>query len=107
MADEGDRFALRVDNALGRCDVVFERKRRILDDAHVVAVLLQAAIDTVPAGAVHETAMDEDNILGWGSSHENSFAGASVTTLRPLPTGRKRRRSHSSSSETTSPPERR
>ena len=33
--------ALRVDDALGRCDIVLERKRRILDDAHLVAVLPQ------------------------------------------------------------------
>src|SRR4051794_21103896 len=72
MADESDRFALGVDDALGSCDVVFERKRRILDDAHVVAVLLKPAVDTVPAGAVDETAVDENNILAWASSHEKS-----------------------------------
>src|SRR2546423_1281882 len=90
MADESDRFALRVDDALGRGDVVFERKRRILDDAHVVAVLLQAAVDTVPAGAVHEAAVDEDNILGWAISHEKSpCRGRVFPTLRLPSTARK------------------
>src|SRR3954468_10173147 len=90
MADESDRFALRVDDALGRCDVVFERKRRILDDAYVVAVLLQAAIDTVPAGAVHEAAVDEDNILGWAISHEKSpLPGRVFPTLRLASQARK------------------
>src|SRR5215210_4855262 len=41
MANENDRFALRVDDHLGRGDVAFERKRRILDDSYAVAVLLQ------------------------------------------------------------------
>src|SRR4051794_22951222 len=90
MADESDRFALGVDDALGSCDVVFERKRRILDDAHVVAVLLQAAVDTVPAGAVHEAAVDEDNILGWAISHEKSpLPGRVVATLRLASPARK------------------
>ena len=51
----------RVDGALGHGDVVGERQRRILDDADVVAVLLQVLVDALPAGAVHEAAVDEDD----------------------------------------------
>ena len=61
VADEDHRFALRVDDALGRGDVVGERERRVLDDADVVAVLLQVVVDALPAGAVDETAVDEDH----------------------------------------------
>jgi hypothetical protein len=32
VADEDDRFALRVDDALGRGGVTFERQRRVLDE---------------------------------------------------------------------------
>jgi hypothetical protein len=61
MADENDRFALRVDDALGRGGVAFERKRRILDDGDGVAALPQEAIDALPAGAVDETAVNENH----------------------------------------------
>jgi hypothetical protein len=54
VADENDRFALRVDDALRRIYVAFERKRGILDDADAVAVLLQLVVKAPPAGAVYE-----------------------------------------------------
>ena len=57
------RLALRVDDTLGRIDVAFERKRRVLDDGDVVAVLPQEAVDTLPAGAVDETPVNENNVL--------------------------------------------
>jgi hypothetical protein len=55
VADEDDGFALRVDDALGRGDVTFQRQRRVLDDADAVVVLLQEAVDLLPAGAIDET----------------------------------------------------
>jgi hypothetical protein len=61
MANEKDRIALCVDHLLGRGDVARERNRRILDDADVVAVLPQEAIDALPAGAVRETAVNEND----------------------------------------------
>jgi len=61
MANENDRLALRVDDALRHGDVVLERKRRILDDTDAVAVLPQGGIDTLPAGPVDETAVNEDD----------------------------------------------
>jgi hypothetical protein len=33
----------------------------MLDDADVVAVLLQLVLDALPAGAVYETAVNEDD----------------------------------------------
>src|SRR5438128_6121048 len=61
VAHENDGFALRVDDEIGRGDVTCERKRRILDDGDVVAVFLQVLVDTLPAGAVYETAVNKND----------------------------------------------
>jgi hypothetical protein len=61
MTNEDDRLVLRVDDALGRGGVALERQRRVLDDADAVAVLLQQAVDLLPAGAVDETPVDEND----------------------------------------------
>ena len=61
VADEDDRFALRVDHTLGHGNVVGVRDRRILDDSDAVAVLLKLVVDALPAGAVHEPAMDKND----------------------------------------------
>ena len=74
MADQHDR-------ALGLCDdlprggnVVGQRRRRVLDDADVVATLLETIVDAFLAGAVDETAMHEDDADGQclNCSHDNS-----------------------------------
>src|SRR2546422_11327083 len=61
VAHENDGFALRVDDEIGRGDVTCQRKRRILDDRDVVAVFLQVLVDTLPAGAVYETAVNKND----------------------------------------------
>jgi hypothetical protein len=61
VADEDDRFALRVDDAPCGGGVVFERQRWVLDDADAVAILCQQPVDVLPAGAVDETPMDEND----------------------------------------------
>src|SRR6185295_7853794 len=63
MSHKDHRFALRVDDALGRIRVALERERRILDDADLVTVLLQLVVDALPAGAVDKTSVNEDNVL--------------------------------------------
>ena len=60
----------RVDRPLGHGNVVGERDRRILDDSDVVAVLLQVLVDALPAGAVHETAVDKNDSGSIGLAHE-------------------------------------
>jgi hypothetical protein len=45
----------------GRGDVAFERQRRVLNDADAVAVLLQQAVDVLPAGAIDEAPVDEND----------------------------------------------
>jgi hypothetical protein len=52
---------LGVDHTIRRGDVALERKRRILDDADVVAILLQEAVDRLPSRAIHETAVNKNH----------------------------------------------
>src|SRR6266446_1273947 len=61
VAHENDGFALSVDDEIGRGDVTCERKGRILDDGDVVAVLFQVLVDTLPARAVYETAVNKND----------------------------------------------
>jgi hypothetical protein len=61
VADEDDRFALLVDDTLRHGNVVGVRDRRILDDTHAVAVLLQLVVDALPAGSVHEATVNKND----------------------------------------------
>ena len=61
MSDQHDRPILLGDGALGGRDVVGERGRRVLDDGDVIAVLIEDLLDAVPAGAIDEAAMHEDD----------------------------------------------
>src|ERR1700674_5660960 len=61
MANKNDKPVLRCDNTFRDRHVVGERYRWVLDDAHVVTVLLQDLVDVLPAGAVHEAAVDEND----------------------------------------------
>src|SRR6267378_3014068 len=63
---------MRRQNALGYGDIIRERYCRILNDADVVAVLLEDFVDFFPTGAIHEAAVDENYGLYRGfrySSH--------------------------------------
>jgi len=62
VADEHDRPVLRVDDPPGRGDVALERQRRILHDADLVVVPGQDVVDALPAGPVHEAAVNEDDV---------------------------------------------
>ena len=61
VADEDDRAVELVEDAGGRCDVIVERRRRVLDDAHVVAFSDEPVVDRLPSGAIDEAAVDEDD----------------------------------------------
>src|SRR5581483_10513784 len=50
----------------GRGDVVGERRGRVLHDADAVALRAEQAVYALPAGAVDETTVDEDNVLDRG-----------------------------------------
>ena len=61
MPDQHRLVGLPVERAPGDGRVVGERERRVLHDGHGVAGLPQDLVDGLPAGAVDETAMDEDD----------------------------------------------
>jgi hypothetical protein len=63
MADEKNGLGLLVEDGAGRGYVARQRFGRILDDADIVAILLQALVDPFPAGSVDEPSVDEDNRL--------------------------------------------
>src|SRR5215204_2462050 len=81
MANENDRFALRAGDHLGRGDIAFKGKRRILDDSDTV-VVLQKVVNALPAGAVHETAVDENQ--GRAASIRGSSCLRHLSTFLPL-----------------------
>ncbi len=62
VADKNRGAVLLRQHASRDRDVVGQRRRRILDDAHVMAVLLQDRVDRLPSRAVHKTAMNENDV---------------------------------------------
>jgi hypothetical protein len=81
MANENDRFALRTDDHLGRGDIAFKGNRRILDDSDAV-VVLQKIVNALPAGAVHETPVHENQ--GRAASIGGSSWLSHLSTFLPL-----------------------
>jgi len=61
MADKHDAAFLRVDDAVGRLDVALERQRRVLDDRDLLSAAAKRAVDALPARAIDETSVDEDD----------------------------------------------
>src|ERR1700755_1987621 len=61
MTDEDDRPARAGNDALRHGYVVSERCRRVLDDADLVAILLQDLVHVFPTRTVDETAMDQND----------------------------------------------
>src|SRR5947207_4209124 len=74
MANENCRSVLRCKNSLGNRDIVLQRYRRVLDDAHLVAVPLQDQKSSHPRGTVPPSGSLQDtcadgasvgNRVGW------------------------------------------
>src|SRR6202045_5155368 len=63
MTDEDHWAVLRCDCAFRDRHVVCQRDGRILDNRDRVAVLLQGFVDALPTGPVHQTAVDEYDVL--------------------------------------------
>jgi hypothetical protein len=63
VADKNDRSILLGDGTLRESDVIGERDCRILDVGDIVTLSGQSVVDALPAGAVDEAAVDEDDIL--------------------------------------------
>jgi hypothetical protein len=80
MTDENDRAGLQVDNQPGRSDVAGKRKRGDLNNADVEAVLLENVVDARLAGAIHESTVNQYDIVDpvhWVSSP--NLVGVRVT----------------------------
>ena len=63
VTDEDDRAVLVVQDEPGRGDIALEGQGRVLDDADGESFLDEEVVDPLPAGAVHEAAVDEDHVL--------------------------------------------
>ena len=63
VPDQDNGARLGINYHSGSARISRQRDRRILHDADVEAVLFQDVINASPAGAVHKTAVDKDNIL--------------------------------------------
>jgi hypothetical protein len=61
VANENYGLALRVDDTPCRVGVACQRDGRILYDADAVAILGQLVVNASPAGAVYETAVNEND----------------------------------------------
>ena len=73
MADEDRRLVLLVEDELRRCHIIGKRRRRVLHDANLVAVLLQLPVDAQPAGAIDEAAVDQNDVELLFAAHMHSF----------------------------------
>lgn len=51
-----------VEDPVGDGDVIGEGLGRVLHDVDLMAGFAEAAVDGLPAGAVDESAVDEDNV---------------------------------------------
>jgi hypothetical protein len=61
VAYENYRSLLRSNNAPSDGNIVFQRHRLILDNTDAIAILLEDVVDALPAGAVHEATVDEND----------------------------------------------
>jgi hypothetical protein len=62
MADENARSILLSKDTLGGGHVVCKRSFRLLDDAHVVTVLDENAVNAFPSGSIRPCAVDQNNV---------------------------------------------
>jgi hypothetical protein len=66
VADEDRRAFVGVECLLRGCHVGFEADGGVLHDGDGVTVLGEQVVDTSPAGAIDETAVDEDDVPNFG-----------------------------------------
>jgi hypothetical protein len=71
MAYEDHPAVLGADSAFGYGDIVGQRNRRVLNDAHVVTVLFQDLVNVLPTGTVHETTVNENDTNLRYCSHDD------------------------------------
>jgi hypothetical protein len=61
VADQHDRAVLVVQDPAARVGVALQRQGWVLHDADLVAVVGEQVVDGLPAGPIHEAAMDEQS----------------------------------------------
>ena len=61
MADEDDRMPRPGDHAFGLGDIFTKRDRRLLDDEHFIARIRENVVGVLPARAIDESAVDQDD----------------------------------------------
>ncbi|SIT41657.1 hypothetical protein BN2476_300114 [Paraburkholderia piptadeniae] len=76
VTDQHHRALLLINDAPGGIDVLGEARERLLHDRHMVTILDQDVVDGPPAGAIHQCAVNNDNIfrsrLCLGVSHRSA-----------------------------------
>jgi hypothetical protein len=75
VTDEYDRIALLIDGAGGHGDVVGERRGRVLDDSDGVTVSTKKLVHGLPARAVDEAAVNEEQGQRAGSGPPDLGSG--------------------------------
>jgi len=63
VADQDDFAGSGGDGTLRHGDVVGQGRRRVLDDGHVITVLLEEVIDRLPSGPIDEAAVNQNDGL--------------------------------------------
>ena len=59
MPNKEDVVVLRREHQFGRSYIVRQRQSRVLDDADVAAILPHDLVNALPAGAIHESAVNQ------------------------------------------------
>ena len=62
MSDENARSILLSNNALGRSDIFFKGRLRLLDDADLVAILDENVVNAFPARTIGPGTVNQNNI---------------------------------------------
>jgi hypothetical protein len=73
VADQHDRAILSVEDPSGGGGIAFQRQGGVLNDADPEAVAGERFVDTLPARAVDESAVDENDITHRVCGHDDPF----------------------------------
>ena len=86
MANEDHRMLRLDDRKVGRGNVAFQARRRILNDQHLIAVPRQDVVDGLPAGTIDESAMHEDYRHRLFGRHRGDLEALAITATANVTT---------------------